>query len=382
MPEKVNVLPELITWARTRAELDRDELAHKLGVKLETLDAWEEGEDSPTFRQAQNIAHSTYIPFGFLFLKRPPQQEPLPIPDLRAKGDRAPKQVSLNLLDTIKDVLYRQQWFQEYQLEQGAEKIAIVGKAKGMENVSRIVAAMKENLEIPDRPTRGNWEDYMRGLITKIESTGVLVMRNSMVQSNTNRNLEVDEFRGFAIANDYAPVIFINTADCPEARLFTLIHELAHIWLGESGVSDGEIGNEIRTEKLCNSIAAEFLAPSDEFSEYWKVDTSHWTQRVLALAAKFHVSKWVIARRAFELSFIQSDEYWAYINKIKEAHKNKKGTGAPSYYRMQTQKVSNRLAEAVVTEALSGKMLLRDAWRLIGVKPEKLKNYARTELSL
>src|SRR5690606_2778683 len=137
-------------------------------------------------------------------------------------------------------------------------------------------------------PERGDWEAYMRDLVQRIEALGVLVMRSGMVGNNTFRKLSVREFRGFALVDDFAPVVFINTSDCPEARLFTLIHELAHIWLGQSGISDSEPANHHQTERLCNAVAAEFLVPVSEFMPRWRTQES-WLGNLPLLAAHFHV---------------------------------------------------------------------------------------------
>lgn len=373
--------PDILSWARKRAGLDVHALARKLNIDEEKLTSWEQGGVRPTFKQAQNYAHSTYIPFGYLFLKQPPKDE-LPIPDLRTVGDYSTSEISINLRDVIKDVFQRQLWYKEYQTERGTESIMVVGCVSIETPVNTIVANMKAHLNIKSWPERGNWEDYVRDLIGRIESLGILVMRNGMVGSNTHRLLSVDEFRGFAIADRIAPVIFINTADCPEARLFTIIHELTHIWLGESGISDADPHSQRQVERLCNAVAAEFLAPEDEFTAHWLIDTDNWKVNLPVLSSHFHVSQWVIARRALELGLIISSEYWSYVKRSQADYKARVKNGAPPYNRIQTGRVSNRLAQAVASEALSGRMLLRDAWQLIGIKPAKLAAYARKELNI
>ncbi len=374
--------PGILSWARQRAGLTLPELSAKLHIEEAKLITWEQGQDRPTFKQAQNFAHNTYIPFGYLFLKQPPQDQ-LPIPDLRTVGDQTPSDISIDLRDTIRNVLQRQQWYQEYQAERGADQIPVVGSLPIQASIYTIVADMKTQLGLQDIPNRGSWEDYARHLIEQIESLGILVMRSSMVGSNTHRLLNVDEFRGFAIADPYAPVIFINTADCPEARLFTLIHELTHIWLGQSGVSNANPDSHQHIEKICNAVAAEFLAPESEFRNYWQIDLDNWKDNLPRLSSHFHVSQWVIARRALELEFISDQEYWSYVNKLQRDYQTRdKEGGSPPYNRLQTAKISKRLAQAVASEALSGRMLLRDAWQLIGIKPGKLAAYASKELKI
>lgn len=372
--------PDIISWARQRAGLELSVLAKKLGINKDRLVTWERGDARPTFKQAMNVAHHTYIPFGYLFLKEPPVEE-IPIPDLRTIGDHEPGNISINLRDTIRDVVERQTWYQEYLREQDISKVDVVGRLRGKTDASTIANDMKTMMALEPWPNRGRWDDYARELIARIESLGILVMRNSMVGNNSHRPLNIHEFRGFAIADEYAPVIFINTQDCPEARLFTLIHELTHIWLGESGISDTKPDNQNQIEKICNSVAAEFLAPEHEFRSYWDTESDDWKSNLSQLATHFHVSTWVIARRALELALISTTEYWAFVNKLLDRYKNQERNGQPTYNRLQTGRVSKRLAQAVASEALSGRMLLRDAWKLIGIKPEKLAIYARKELN-
>jgi Zn-dependent peptidase ImmA (M78 family)/transcriptional regulator with XRE-family HTH domain len=373
--------PHILSWARQRAGLNVHNLARKLNIDEEKLTSWERGDVRPTFKQAQCYAHNTHVPFGYLFLKQPPKDE-LPIPDLRTVGDHARGEISINLRDVVMDVLQRQLWYQEYQIERSADPVIVVGSLSVQAPVLTIVADMKAHLGLKPWPERGNWEDYTRDLIARIEFLGILVMRSGMVGSNTHRLLSIDEFRGFAIADQFAPVIFINTADCPEARLFTLIHELAHIWLGESGISDANPRSQRQVEQLCNAVAAEFLAPEYEFNAHWQADASNWKANLPLLSNHFHVSQWVVARRALELSLVADSEYWSYVNKLQADYKAREKNGSPSYNRVQTGKVSKRLAQAVASEALSGRMLLRDAWQLIGIKPDKLAAYARKELKL
>ncbi|WP_435105535.1 ImmA/IrrE family metallo-endopeptidase [Arhodomonas sp. AD133] len=377
---QAHITPQMLGWARERAGLSVPALAQKLNVKDEKVEAWEEGDLRPTFRQAQNLARLTHVPFGYLFLREPPEEE-LPIPDLRTVGDHKPQGISADLWDTLREVIQRQLWYREYQQNRDADSVAVVGSMGSRAAVDEIVGDMRDHLGVPAHPERGTWEEYFRHLVERIESLGIMVMRNSMVGTNTSRPLDVGEFRGFAIADRYAPVIFINTADCEEARLFTLIHELAHIWLGESGISDGEPATPHRAEKLCNAVAAEFLVPEAEFRPLWEPD-QEWRHNLAGLAARFHVSQWVIARRARELNLITEDQYRVYVQQKLAERRDGNRHGQPSFYRLQRGRISTRFAQAVVSEALSGQLLLHDAQQITGIRPHKLAEFARRELGL
>ncbi|CAI8992510.1 Peptidase_M78 domain-containing protein [Pseudomonas sp. IT-P74] len=370
--------PDVLRWARERASLSASTLAKSLGTQEDNVLAWEQGKKKPSFNQAMNYARQTYIPFGYLYLSQPPV-ESLPLPDLRTINGKRDHGYSLALMDTIRWAMERQEWYRDYLISQGVTENRIVGRFSVSDSVAVIVADIRATLGIPNKPNRGDFDDYFKDLISKIEIAGILVMRNSIVNNNTSRPLFVEEFRGFAISDKLAPVIFINTADCPEARLFTLAHELSHIWIGRSGVSDGDPANHRSEEILCNAVAAELLTPEREFIASWDPDIE-WQENIPPLTKFFHISSWVIARRALTFNLITPSEYGVFIARKIAEHKARSKNGTPPYNRLQTGRVSKTLAAAVASEALSGRMLYRDAARLIGVKPHKLSDYSKKEL--
>lgn len=187
----------------------------------------------------------------------------------------------------------------------------------------------------------------------------------------------MQEFRGFAISDPLAPVIFVNQADAPSARLFTLIHELAHIWIGKSGISDASPDTHRREEVFCNAVAAEFLVPEAEFEAHWR-DADDWKENLPVLEAHFRVSTWVIARRALTLGRITRDEYRNYVDDLLEQYrKREKSQGGPTFYRTQKGQIRETFSKALVSEALSGRVLLRDAGNLLNMKPYRITTYAK-----
>ena len=373
MSQAALINPTILTWSRERAGLSAEEVAKKLPTKPNRVLEWEAGASKPTFRQAQHWASIAHVPFGFLFLKEPPT-ESLPLPDLRTVGGVAPERPSLNLLDTVKDVLRKQDWYLEYLQDQEREPLSFVGRFTTQASVTDVVADIRRVLRVDPEASRLNYDAYVRTLIEAAEAAGILVMRSGIALGNTHRKLDVGEFRGFAISNVLAPVVFINSADADTARLFTLMHELAHIWIGSSGVSDGGTPNGRREETFCNAVAGEFLAPEEDFRAAWDSDID-WQDNLAPLAARFHVSTLVIGRRARDLGYITSEQYGTYYRRILKAFQDKDGGGG-DYYRTATAKNSTRFSRAVLTETMSGRMLLRDAGRLLGMQPAKLKTYA------
>lgn len=367
------VNPDLLRWSRLRAGLTTHELAKKLPAKAEKVDSWESAEVFPTFRQAQKWASIVHVPFGFLFLRAPPE-ESLALPDLRTVGSRPIQQPSINLQDTIADVMRKQQWFQEYAREQHFPPVEFIGKFDLKSSVKAVSDDIKNTLNLPLGATASNSEEYMRMLVAGAERAGILVMRSGMADGNTRRKLDVSEFRGFAISDTHAPVIFINSADAPAARLFTLIHELAHLWIGSTGVSDGISNGARKEEVFCNAVAGEFLVPTEEFKIHWK-QRDDWEQNFPALTAHFHVSKYVIARRASDLGFITDKEFERFYLRELEMYRKRDSTGG-DYYATAGAKNSKIFSRAIIAEARSGRLLLRDAGALLGIGPDKIATYA------
>ena len=371
-----NINTDMLTWARERSGISVPDFARRCGISEERLREWESGERKLTFNQAMRFAEKAHVPFGYLFLAKPPE-EVLPIPDLRTLEGQGVQRPSAELLDLVKLMMQRQEWYREYLQQHFAQANPYVGRASYSDSVESIVEDIRACLGVEPHPTRGKWDDYYRDLVQRIESLGILVMRQGNL-GHHSRPLNVEEFRGFAIVDEYAPIIFVNHSDALGARLFTLIHELCHIWIGQSGISDGNTNTHRQEEVLCNAVAAEFLVPAQEFRALWQQDSESWEDNLPPLEAHFHVSTWALARRALTLNFISQQEYGRYIFEQKMRHEQRKGSGGPTYYQTKKAQISRQFSQAVVGEALSGQLLLREAGELLGgIKPGKIETFAR-----
>ena len=257
---RARVKPELLRWARQRAGMDADKLARRFPKYHE----WESGVAVPTLKQVEKLANVIHAPVGYFFLTRPPH-EGLPIPDLRTVGSLPVREPSPNLLSTIYLCQQRQEWYREYARTEGEAPMPFIGSETMASEIERVASRMRDALafEPPRQAAFPTWTEALRGLIDAADSLGVLVMVNGVVGNNTHRGLDPDEFRGFALVDDLAPLVFINGADTKAAQIFTLAHELAHLWLGESALSDSA-PNAVPShgvEAWCNRVAAEFLVP-------------------------------------------------------------------------------------------------------------------------
>lgn len=376
------ISPVVLRWARERAQLELERLAEKAHVKAEKLLRWEQGDTKPSFKQAQDLAKALHIPFGFLFLPHPPA-ETLPIPDLRTIGNHAAGTISTDLRDLLADVLRKQDWYRDHLLEQGAERLPFI-KRFSIDMAAKTIATdltATLNLTLANREDAKNWEGFLNLLMEKAEAVGVWVMRSGIVGSNTHRLLDVQEFRGFAICDDIAPVVFINGKDAKAAQIFTLVHELVHLWVGQSGISDLSLAQPAdahhrRTELLCNLVAAEVLVPEIPLRARWQA-REPVELNAAQLASFFRVSSVVIARRAFDLGLTDWRAYFAYYQRQVELwRQEKKGSGGDPYRTIPVRN-GRRFTEAVVRSATERNLLLRDAGKLLGVNPSKIGRLAQ-----
>jgi Zn-dependent peptidase ImmA (M78 family)/transcriptional regulator with XRE-family HTH domain len=370
----------MIRWARERAHLGIDTFARKVNTKPEKVLSWERGEDRPTFKQAEKLAHVARVPFGYLFLPKPPEER-LPIPDLRTRPDAPPPHFDADFLDLVQDVFFKFDWYRDFLLERGAEPLPFVASFKERSTVKQVAADMAKRLGISEKVRRESrsWEDYFRTLCERAEEAGVWVMRSGVVANNSHRRLSVDIFRGFAIADPIAPLVFVNGRDAKAAQIFTLAHELAHIWLGESGISDPIAArNTLRgAEAKCNQIAAEFLVPEGEFLRTWRREAD-LEENAGQLASAFRVSRFVIALRALGLELIDENDFEAFHRQEqKRWAKQREEAGGGDYYRTAPARMGAHFTRAVVNSAMSGEVLLRDAGALLNAKPKTIQEMYR-----
>jgi Zn-dependent peptidase ImmA (M78 family) len=375
----VAVKPELIRWAIARSGLATDELL----AKFPKLGDWTRGERQPTFRQLEHFARATMTPFGALFLDAPPKEE-LPIPDFRTRNDLPLKRYSPNLLDTIQTMQRRQAWMREWLVDQGNEPLDFVGAATIADSFKSLAQRIRKRLELDAEWAERlpNWEDALQTLRRAIERAGIIVFSNGVVGLNNYRPLDPEEFRGFVLCDEIAPVIFVNDADTKSARIFTLAHELVHIWLGRDGVFNLEklMPTGDKTERFCNRVAAEFLIPAYKLTERW--DEANKTDKPFhAIARWFKVGPVVAARRALDLKLITKPEFFHFYEQdhadwLKQKEKDRKKPSGGNFYATQNVRLGRPFSAAVVRAALEGRMLYEEAFQLTGMKGETFHRYA------
>jgi Zn-dependent peptidase ImmA (M78 family) len=364
MRQAVEVKPEMLRWARERSGRS----AASLRARLPKLELWERGEASPTLKQLESFAKATHTPVGYLFLREPPIER-IPIPDFRTLGNERLGHPSPDLLETIYICQQRQEWYREFSRSMGEEPLAFVASMRLNSDIEATAASIRHALgfDLEERRKIPTWTDALRRFIEQADTLGVLVMCSGVVLNNNYRPLDPDEFRGFAMVDDLAPLVFINGADTKAAQMFTLAHELAHIWLGRSAVSDAQAvslpGNEV--ERWCNQVAAELLVPLAVLREEFQ-PRAELRAEVDRLARRFKVSKLVLLRRIHDAGGLTREELGdAYRDELERLRNLPKGSGG-NFYLTQAARVSKRFTRALVISTLEGQTLHRDAFRMLG----------------
>ncbi|MGN6692250.1 MAG: ImmA/IrrE family metallo-endopeptidase [Sphingopyxis sp.] len=373
---KAAIHPELLTWARERAGKSAEDLDHRF-PKLAT---WEAGDAQPTIKQLQDFANAVHVPVGYLFLAAPPEER-LPIPDFRTIDGRGVDRPSPDLLDMLYACQERQGWFKEYARAVRLPELPFVGSVTVTDPPAAVAAAMAEALafDLEARAACRTWEEALRYFIGQADQMGVLVMVSGVVMSNNTRVLDPEEFRGFALSDRHAPLVFINGADSKSAQMFTLAHELAHLWLGATAVSNASaapVASHRREEVWCNAVAAELLVPLAVLRADL-VAGEALEQAVARLTRRYKVSSLVILRRLLDANWLTRDQFntaWAAERaRLREIAERSGGGG--NFYRTTLSRVSRRFARALVESTLEGQTLYRDAFRMLGVaKTETFNN--------
>jgi Zn-dependent peptidase ImmA (M78 family) len=265
----------------------------------------------------------------------------------------------------------RQDWFREWLLENGEDPIQFVGAAHIGEPVDEVAMRMRDALRLAPEWARAlpTWTEALEKLRDAMDTVGVVVVTNGVVGNNTRRKLNPDEFRGFVLVDERAPLVFVNGADAKAAQMFTLAHELAHLWFGQSAAFD--LKNlepaDNRTERVCNAVAAEFLVAAAELRAQWD-RVRREDQRYHQLARHFKVSAIVAARRALDLGLIKRETFFSFYRDHVTAarRKTEASEGGGDFYLNQNVRL-RRFAVAVVQAVQEGRLLYRDAYALTGL---------------
>lgn len=358
----------MLRWAVDRAGM----AAADVRDRFPDFDDWVSGSTHPTLKQLEKFAQATHAAIGFFFGSEPPD-EPLPIPDYRTLGGHGVARPSPDLLDTIYLCQQRQEWYREYALTTGEARLNFVGSLNRQIQTEQAAERIREALrfEIGQRVHTTRVDEALRQFITLVEDLGVLVMVSGVVGSNNYRTLDVEEFRGFALSDALAPVIFVNGADSKSGQMFTLAHELAHIWLGESALTDAtpRTVSNTQTERWCNAVAAEVLVPLDSVRQSYGAAAGVESE-MHRLAREFKVSTLVILRRLLDARMLSNSafrtNYDTELRRLREVERSDVGGG--NFYNTTLARVGKRFARAIIGSTLEGRSSFTETFHLLGFK--------------
>ena len=364
---RVCVKPEILRWARERAGLEIEDLIHR----FPQYHRWENGYVQPTLKQLEAFAKLTRVAVGHFFLSDL-LDESLPIPDFRAMRRVSPGYPSPDMLDIIHLCQCRQEWYRGHARAGGRESLPFVGSASLNDDIEAVAGEIRATLGF-DLESSGSqdsdWTEASRHLVELIGKARVLVMISGVAVSDVRRTLDPNEFRGFALADDLAPLIFVNGADTKEARMFTLVHELAHLWLGQSALSDSRLdvlpGHNI--EAWCNRVAVEFLVPVTQICEEYRRE-DNLPDALANLAWDFNVNTLVMLRGIYDVGGLTREEfrhaYDAELENLK-ACQRPSGGGSP---RASDAYIDDRFVRAVVASTLEDETLFAESCQLLGLR--------------
>ncbi|MCM1179264.1 MAG: ImmA/IrrE family metallo-endopeptidase [Clostridium sp.] len=363
---KVNVCPEIINWALSQVSPE------KLGDALmDNITKWLDGTKMPTFRQIEDFSKKANIPLGYFFLQTPPVEQ-INLLEYRTVDSMQLANPSRNLVDTIHEMENIQDWMKTYRQDLGFDRLSIVGCMQEVYEIDTIVNRIRSDLQLNDiwyeknRDSRESF-NYIR---RQLETCGIIVMMSGIVGKNPHRTLDVDEFRAFAMMDEWAPLIFINTADSNGARLFSILHEAAHIWLGKddlfndrqsriSGVSDIEV--------ICNAVAGELMVPKNVFLNKWDIYDVDVFEKITELSKYFRCGEIVIARKALDCKKIEQSIYnkvtKTAIENYRLLKENKQNDGG-NYYNTMSSRLDRCFARALCESINMGRTTYTEAYRL------------------
>jgi Zn-dependent peptidase ImmA (M78 family)/transcriptional regulator with XRE-family HTH domain len=382
MADKASITPNVMKWARESARMTEETASSKVSVTTAKLMEWETGTSQPTIRQAQKLAKAYKRPFALFFLPDIPNDFQ-PLRDFRKSGS---KSLTTSSIFIIREIQQKQAWISSVYTENHQEKLAFVGRFSINDNPQDVAKDMLDLLNIT--PSHYNKENPIKDWIDAAEAKGIFISRTSFIHSRLK--LDSEELQGFAIADPHAPFVFVNSEDWNAPQLFTLVHELAHIWIAESGISN-EVEPHLKqsdnlepVELFCNEVAANALMPKEIILT---LDTALFqsSKDIFKTARRLGVSTFALLFRALNLNMIslhtyqklknQADiEFKEYLQREadkKAKQKEKDKQSGPNYFLLLLNRNSKLFTQAVLDEFRGGHIEPNLASNLLNVQVNK-----------
>lgn len=369
---RLPINPLILGSILERRGLTAEGLAQKLRWRAERVRQWLTGERRPTWQQLKKLAKALHVPVGYFFLSELPAQI-LPVADFRTLPEAKAEALSPDIEALLQDAMRKRDWLREHRREEGWSALPFIGRFTINDAPAQVAEHIRTELQLPlpfSREIKG-YGDYLRRLIQHAEAAGIVVLRSRTSPHTPRKILSVEEFRGFTLVDPYAPIIFLNAADSLTGQIFTLAHELAHLWIQSEGISN-PLPDESETshpvERFCNRTAAELLMPAKAFQERWlRWRTLPLPERIERLSRRFKVSPLAAFVRARQLQLLSAEEAEMPLptpTGPSSSQPAKKGGGG--FYKTFLSRNSKSFVSAVLNAVRSGRLLYRDAARLLG----------------
>jgi Zn-dependent peptidase ImmA (M78 family) len=377
MPVKAQINREILKWARRSAKISLEKAASTISktCKTDRIREWEspDGKDLPSIRQVEKLARLYRRPVEVFYLKFIPKDFP-PLKDFRANRDEG---IGTALIFMMREIQEKQEWLSKFLAGKKEKKLDFVGRFNIKSPPEKVAKDIRQTLGINSKETEGKPLKYW---IQKAEAKRIFISLSS--NYHTRLKLDSDNFKGFVVSDKYAPFVFLNSDDWDHGQLVTLVHELAHIWINVSGISNetdisaGEPQGLHVVEKFCREVAVRALLPEEEITSILPDPGVVTIKNISRAAKKLGVSSQALLARANKTGFLDAESY-AKLRKeadqawkeflVKESQK-KKSSGGPNYYVMQLRRSSKAFSNIVMDYYKRGSVPGPDASRLLNVK--------------
>lgn len=365
MTAGLKIQPQVLKWAVDASDKTYEEVHHQ----FENIN-FNQGS-TLTIHQINQLSKLLQVPFGYLILDQPPQED-IELLKYRTIDNLKHEKPSRALIETITTMQKRQEFMKETLIDGGFAPLNFINTISINTPVEEAVRIISNTLNIEK-----GWNFKAKNVLKKLKSIvsdcGILVMQESIVNGNTRRKLNTDEFRAFVMIDPHVPLIFINGQDSIKGKVFSLCHELVHVFLGSDelyNVTAYESNN--KEEQYCNEVAAELLLPKSHLKAKYQNNTQPLAQFINQLAEEYSVSELVVLIRMKKLQLISVDKfellYTHFQKEIQQNLRKKDKQGMANYYNVKLSNIDSRYIKAVNTKVKEGKLLYADAYDLLGVK--------------
>ncbi len=375
MATKAKINREILKWARTSARVSLDKAAKTISksCSIDRIKEWElqDGKDAPTVNQLKKLARLYRRPVEIFNLPYIPREFPK-LKDFRKNKD----ELSTAVIFMMREVQDKQDWLHHFYANSRATKAGFSGRYNIKHDPEIVAKDIRKTLGIN---LKENPVKPLKYWIEKAENKRIFITLSS--NFHTRLKLDSDVFKGFVIADSLAPFIFLNSDDWDQGQLFTLVHELAHLWIGVSGISNdtgicGEASGLHPVERFCNEVAIRALLPEEDLKLFFPEKGEILFRHITKAGRKLGISNRNIILRSHELGLLEDNQLKEFLktaNEIwkeflaKEARKPK-SSGGPNYYIMQLRRNSKAFSNVVIDSYKKGKISGTDASRLLNMR--------------